>query len=63
MFNVEEVAKKARYASYSLAVCSADTKNKMLECIAKELVANADGIIEANKLDVEALDELSLIHI
>lgn len=44
MFNVEEVAKKARYASYSLAVCSADTKNKMLECIAKELVANADGI-------------------
>ncbi|MCI8728903.1 MAG: glutamate-5-semialdehyde dehydrogenase [Clostridia bacterium] len=57
MFNVEEVAKKARYASYSLAVCSADTKNKMLECIAKELVANADGIIEANKLDVEALDE------
>lgn len=57
MFNVEEIAKKARYASYSLSVCSNDEKNKMLEYIADELVNNTDKIIEANKVDIDALDE------
>ena len=45
--------KRAREASYALAVCSTERKNAALLSLAKALRANAGAIIEANRKDLE----------
>lgn len=47
----------ARDAAQQLAAVETSTKDKALEAIADALVAHADEIIEANKLDIAAAEE------
>lgn len=49
-----EIAKKAKTASYELAMLSTDVKNKALLSMAEALERNVEEILEANKMDVEA---------
>ncbi len=52
--NILETCEKARTASVALAQLSADIKDKALCQMANALEANADRILEANKMDTEA---------
>ena len=49
-----EIAKKAKTASYELAMLSTDVKNKALLSMAEALERNVEEILKANKIDVEA---------
>ena len=62
---LKEIGKKALLAAEELKTIDTDTKNKVLNDMASELVNDADEIIEANKIDLENAKqlELSLIHI
>jgi len=48
-----ELGKAAKIAARELAILSTDAKNKGLLSIADALVANAQSIIDANKIDIE----------
>ena len=52
--SVLEICKRARVASYEVAKLSGETKNAALCRMANALEANAERILEANRLDVEA---------
>ena len=54
MNEVLEKAKLAKSAASKLAKLSTNVKDKALEMMAQALEAQAEFIIEANKLDVEA---------
>ena len=62
---LKEIGKKALLAAEELKTIDTDTKNKVLNDMASELINDADEIIEANKIDLENAKqlELSLIHI
>ena len=59
MIDVKEICRKAKQASYALAVCSADEKNAMLAAIADALTDadNLARLAEANAEDVKAAKE------
>jgi glutamate-5-semialdehyde dehydrogenase len=67
---IEQICQKAKAASYEMGKLSADAKNHALCMMANAIEANAEKILAANKLDVEAarakgvkaslLDRLSL---
>jgi len=50
---MEELGKKAKDAERVLSVASEQVRNDALNCIADALIANAQGIIEANAKDLE----------
>ena len=52
---LKEIGKKALLAAEELKTIDTDTKNKVLNDMASELVNDADEIIEANKIDLENL--------
>ena len=52
--NLQEIGKKAKDASYELAITDTKTKNAALEAIALELEANVTEIVAANQKDIEA---------
>ncbi len=52
--SILEICKKARAASYKVAKMSEETKNAALCRMANALEANAEKILAANKLDVDA---------
>lgn len=52
-----KIAKKAKEASYALALMDENAKNKVLYAIADALTENAKAIIEANKKDVKRANE------
>lgn len=54
MNNLNITAGAAKSASVRLATASSDEKNRALEAIAKSLTDNAEAILTANKIDVEA---------
>lgn len=49
---VEEIAAKAKKASFSLAKANTASKNKALELIQKDLILKANEILSANQVDV-----------
>jgi glutamate-5-semialdehyde dehydrogenase len=51
---IEEICRKAKFASTQLAKASAEQKNKALRNMAESLEKNCTEILEANKKDVEA---------
>ena len=53
MFNVEEVCKKAKAASYILASYTSEQKNKMLEAVAVALEENKAEILKENAVDLK----------
>lgn len=54
---VENLCYNAKKSSYNLSALSTADKNKMLDLIAKEILASKDAIIEANKIDVANMQE------
>ena len=50
---LKEIGKKALLAAEELKTIDTDTKNKVLNDMASELINDADEIIEANKIDLE----------
>ena len=52
-----EICQKAFNAKYEVQNLSTETKNKALLAVAEEIVADADSIIEANKVDLEHAKE------
>lgn len=72
MNSLISLGERAKAASRSLALCSAEQKNKALQAIANALRENADEIIAANMTDLEngkgagltksLLDRLALNH-
>jgi glutamate-5-semialdehyde dehydrogenase len=52
--NLVEMGERARRASYLLAKATTDQKNALLHVIADALMANADAILAANRLDLQA---------
>lgn len=57
---VIDIAQRARAASLELATLPTQTKNHFLKLLAKELVAQTEAILEANKLDLETARTLEL---
>jgi glutamate-5-semialdehyde dehydrogenase len=57
---IEDIAKRARAASLDLATLPTETKNRFLELLANQLVAQTDAILEANALDLEAAKSMDL---
>ena len=57
---LKEIGKKALLAAEELKTIDTDTKNKVLNDMASELVNDADEIIEANKIDLENAKQLEL---
>ncbi len=53
MFNVEDVCKKAKAASYILAGYTSEQKNKMLEAVAVALEENKAEILKENAVDLK----------
>ena len=53
MFNVEDVCKKAKEASYILAGYTSEQKNKMLEAVAVALEENKAEILKENAVDLK----------
>lgn len=53
MFNVEDVCKKAKVASYILAGYTSEQKNKMLEAVAVALEENKAEILKENAVDLK----------
>lgn len=53
MFNVEEVCKKAKEASYILAGYTSEQKNRMLEAVAVALEENKAEILKENAVDLK----------
>ena len=53
MFNVEEVCKKAKEASYILAGYTSEQKNRMLEAVAVALEENKSEILKENAVDLK----------
>ena len=51
---IETIARQARAASLELATLSTEIKNRFLEQLAQQLIAQKDAIIEANAKDLEA---------
>ena len=49
---LKEIGKKALLAAEELKTIDTDTKNKVLNDMASELINDADEIIEANKIDL-----------
>ena len=54
MSNLIEIGKKAKEASYIVSNLATKEKNDGLHAMADALIKNADNIIEANKVDLEA---------
>ena len=50
---LKEIGKKALLAAEELKTIDTDTKNKVLNDMASELINDADEIIEANKIDLD----------
>ena len=57
---LKEIGKKALLAAEELKTIDTDTKNKVLNDMASELINDADEIIEANKIDLENAKQLEL---
>ena len=57
---LKEIGKKALSAAEELKTIDTDTKNKVLNDMASELINDADEIIEANKIDLENAKQLEL---
>ena len=57
---LKEIGKKALLAAEELKTIDTDTKNKVLNDMASELVNDANEIIEANKIDLENAKQLEL---
>ena len=57
---LKEIGKKALLAAEELETIDTDTKNKVLNDMASELINDADEIIEANKIDLENAKQLEL---
>ena len=57
---LKEIGKKALLAAEELKTIDSDTKNKVLNDMASELINDADEIIEANKIDLENAKQLEL---
>ena len=55
---LKEIGKKALLAAEELKTIDTDTKNKVLNDMASELINDADEIIEANKIDLENAKQL-----
>jgi glutamate-5-semialdehyde dehydrogenase len=60
MSRVQELAKRAKEASYQLAVVSTAQKDRALAQIAAALVSRKDEIIAANQADMEAAREAGM---
>ena len=60
MENLIKIARRAKKASYELAVISAKVKNKALLEMAKALEAQAGNVLSENKRDLAAAKGLSL---
>ena len=58
MDSVREICYKARQASYDLAMCDAQAKNRALQAIADRIEADADEILRANALDLQQASEI-----
>lgn len=52
MQDLNAIAAQARQAAYALAKCDTETKNKMLEQIAEEILKSSAYILEENKKDL-----------
>ena len=57
---LKEIGKKALLAAEELKTIDTDTKNKVLNDMASELIDDADEIIDANKIDLENAKQLEL---
>lgn len=57
---IKTTARNARKASLELATLSTETKNRFLEKLADELIAQTESIVTANKLDIEAAKSMEL---
>jgi glutamate-5-semialdehyde dehydrogenase len=60
MSNIKEQAQEAKSASIKLAALSTEVKNNALAEIKKELLAGAEMIFKANKLDIEESEKNKL---
>ncbi len=60
MSEVERKCRLAREASVQMKYASTEVKNKVLRAVAKELKANTDTILAANKKDLEAAANLPI---
>ena len=58
MFNVIEIAKKAKYASNFMLQVSTDIKNKALSAIANEIEISKDIIFSANNIDLKNANKM-----
>jgi len=57
---LKEIGKKALLAAEELKTIDTDTKNKVLNDMASELIDDSDEIIDANKIDLENAKQLEL---
>jgi glutamate-5-semialdehyde dehydrogenase len=58
--NLFEMGKRAVQAKFELQKLTTDEKNKTLEVVAVELVANQEMILEANKKDIEVAEKAGM---
>lgn len=58
MLSVQTICNNARQASYTLALCDSDTKNRALLAIADCIERESASILQANALDLQAADAL-----
>lgn len=58
MLSVQTICNNARQASYTLALCDSDTKNRALHAIADCIERESTSILQANALDLQAADAL-----
>ena len=60
MSQVKQIAKDARTASFRMATLTTQMKNNALQEIAKQILANKDEIIDANKKDIVFAEQTKL---
>ncbi|HEY8424185.1 MAG TPA: glutamate-5-semialdehyde dehydrogenase [Clostridia bacterium] len=52
--SIQKICSAVKAASMELANYTTEQKNKILECVAQELIKNSQKILDTNKLDLEA---------
>lgn len=60
MPTIVELARRARQAALELAVADTETKNRALQCMAEELLADVPALLSVNRADVDAARQKKL---